>query len=236
MEATRPRLVYRRSAGAEAGVMAGGKKPINLEMKGLKNNRQRIWEVLRAGREGIATGEIAQQAKVDVNTVRVYLLSLQRAGYVAPVGTAGLFEVRPWRLVRDCGVEAPAITRDGTPSRTGLVNEAMWRTLRILGEVSAEELAEQASASVPTTLKTASSYLRWLRKAGYVVESTPGKVGCKGRPARYSLVPGKYTGPKAPMLQRSGAQRTGHQLFDPNLGEIVFVNLPKPGPMEGARV
>jgi len=211
--------------------MAGGRRPINLEMNGLKDNRQRIWEVLRAEKRNFTVQHVAWAVDLDLETVRYYLNALKRAGYIEAVSTKPLRGAEQFlRLVKDCGVEAPAITRKGTTRVSGLGTEAMWRTLRILGEISAEELAEQASASVPTTPKTAYAYLLWLQRAGYVSAIAQSKSGPKGRCSRYRLLPGKYTGPKPPMVQRNG------QLFDANLGEIVYVHRPKSSPMEGARV
>jgi Fe2+ or Zn2+ uptake regulation protein len=211
--------------------MAGGRRPINLEMNGLKDNRQRIWEVLRAEKRNFTVQNVAWAVDLDLETVRYYLNALKRAGYIEAVSTKPLRGAEQFlRLVKDCGVEAPAITRKGTTRVSGLGTEAMWRTLRILGEISAEELAEQASASVPTTPKTAYAYLLWLQRAGYVAAIAQSKSGPKGRCSRYRLLPGKYTGPKPPMVQRNG------QLFDANLGEIVYVHRPKPSPMESARV
>lgn len=197
--------------------MPARRKPIHLEMKGAKSNRQRVWEVLRAARAGLTRSEISARAKVDISTARAYLQGLLRGGYVEVESLRSVGDSRRkeelLRLVQDCGVEAPSITREGTQSRAGLGTEAMWRTLRILGDVSAEELAEQASAAVETALSSAQSYLRWLRLAGYVMELAPAKGG---QFARYSLVPGMYTGPKPPMVQRNG------QVFDPNLGRVVY--------------
>ncbi len=197
--------------------MAGGKQPIHLEMKGTKGNRQRIWEAIRAKRSGFAGREVAKRAKVDIYTVRVYLRALQLAGYIEQINDTAIGEEQVLRLVKDCGAEAPAVTRDGKPSSAGRANEAMWRSLRILGEVSADELAAQASVAVPTSAYTARNFLRWLLWAGYVVESVPSQLGPGGRVARYRLVPGQYTGPHSPMIQRRG------QLFDPNLGKVVYV-------------
>ncbi|MDT4835434.1 hypothetical protein FQZ97_690990 [compost metagenome] len=69
-------------------------------------------------------------------------------------------------------------------------------------------------------MKTAYSYLRDLTLAGYVLVVDEGKTGPKGRPARYRLAPGKYTGPLPPMIQRDG------QVFDPNLGLVVYQHIP----------
>lgn len=194
--------------------MAGGRgrKPIDLEMQGAKGNRQRIWEAIRVGREGFTAYEISRRARADDTAVRSYLQSLIKGGFIKVVSGAK-FEEQTLCLLKDNGAEAPAITREGKVSTAGKGTEAMWRTLRILGEMDADELAAQASVSAPTTTWTARAYLKWLKRAGYVIEvqaSTPGKK------ARYRLAPGKYTGPRPPMIQRIG------QVFDPNLGEVVF--------------
>lgn len=192
--------------------MPRGRKQIDLEMQGTKGNRQRIWEAIRAEHIGFKAYGISRRASSDDTAVRSYLQSLIRGGYVEVVSGAK-FEEQTLRLVKDVGAEAPAVTREGKPSSAGKGTEAMWRTLRIIGEVNADELAEQASIVVPTTRWTARSYLKWLKRAGYVVETVASKPG---RLARYRLAPGKYTGPRPPMIQRIG------QVFDPNLGEVVF--------------
>ena len=194
--------------------MAGGRgrKKIDLEMRGVKGNRQRIWEAIRVGAAGFRAYDISRRASVDDTTVRSYLQSLIKGEYIEVIDGAK-FEEQTLRLIKDIGAEAPAVTRDGKPSTAGKGTEAMWRTLRILGELDADELAAQASIVVPTTTWTARSYLKWLKRAGYVVEVQASKPGKK---ARYRLAPGKYTGPRPPMIQRIG------QVFDPNLGEVVF--------------
>lgn len=197
--------------------MARGKRPIDVEVKGTKGNRQRIWDVIRAKHQGFSARQIAKRAKVDIFTVRVYLRALQLAGYIEQANTTSIGEEQLLRLIKDCGAEAPAITRKGKPSSVGRSNEAMWRSLRILGEVSADELALQASVAAPTSTYSARNFLRWLHWAGYVVESVPSQLGPGGRTARYRLVQGMYTGPRSPMIQRRG------QLFDPNLGKVVYI-------------
>lgn len=194
--------------------MAGGRgrKKIDLEMHGVKGNRQRIWEAIRVGAGGFRAYDISRRASVDDTTVRSYLQSLIKGEYIEVIDGAK-FEEQTLRLIRDIGAEAPAVTRDGKPSTAGKGTEAMWRSLRILGELDADELAAQASVVVPTTTWTARSYLKWLKRAGYIIEVQASKPGKK---ARYRLAPGKYTGPRPPMIQRIG------QVFDPNLGEVVF--------------
>lgn len=189
-----------------------GRKPIDLEMQGGKTNRQRVWEVLRANGEAFTLYLLIRLCRVDEETVRTFILALQRGGWIEVV-SGQAFEERVFRLIRDNGAEAPAVKRDGSPSTAGHSNEAMWRALRILGEVDADELAAAASTASPTAVATASKYLLWLNRAGYVVVTRPSKPGTK---ARYRLAAGKNTGPKPPMIQRIG------QVFDANLGQVVY--------------
>lgn len=201
-----------------------GRKPIHLEMKGLKNNRQRIWEVLRAEQNTTTYSEIATRANVDIGAVRSYIKALEKAGFAERIGENRAARAPLIRLVKDCGAEAPAVTRSGEQSSTGRLNETMWRSLRILGDTSATELADQAAAVAgKASLGTAIQYLKWLHRAGYLLQTQAAQGGKNGSRARYRLAPGKYTGPLAPMVQRGG------QLYDPNLGEVVYSQ------MEGAQ-
>ncbi|MFI8744514.1 hypothetical protein ACIGKL_05085 [Pseudomonas sp. NPDC077186] len=192
--------------------MATGRKQIHLEMRGGKSNRQRVWEAIRSAAESFTSYKVSRQAKVDQATVRTYLHGLIKGGYVT-VLSGGRFEEQTFALANDVGAEAPAVTRDGQPSKAGAGTEAMWRTLRILGELDAEELAKQASIAAPTTRTTAQRYLQWLVHAGYVQIVSK---GAPGKPARYRLIPQRYSGPRPPMIQRVG------QVFDPNLGKVVY--------------
>lgn len=191
-----------------------GRKPVHLEMVGCKSNRQRMWEAMRAHPEAFTGYQIARRAAVHDTAVRSYIQSLEKAGYLERIAGADHFLEQTLRLVKDMGAEAPAVTRSGGASTAGLGNEAMWRTLRILGELTARQLAEHASVSVKVSLWTARSYLKWLVRAGYVELLSQGNGD---RSARYRLIPNRYTGPRAPMIQRSA------QLYDPNLGKVVFV-------------
>lgn len=192
--------------------MSQGRKQIHLEMKGGKSNRQRMWEVIRAHSASFTAYTVTHKAGADESTVRTYLQSLVRGQYLEVVA-GKRFEEQILRLVNDCGAEAPAVTREGKPSTAGKGTEAMWRTLRILGELDAAELAAQASIAAPTTVATAKAYLKWLARAEYVVLVSPSKPGLL---ARYRLARGANTGPRPPMIQRIG------QVFDPNLGEVVY--------------
>lgn len=193
-------------------------KPAHLAQIGGKTNRQRIWEAIRAKREGFTCYGLARAAEVDDPTVRAYLEALLAGGYLENGQEDVAFADRPLRLVRDVGAEAPAICRDGRPNRQGLISEALWRSLRILGEATAQELADQASVVAPTKLHTVKSWLLWLKRAGYVQVARAGR-GCL--PASYRLAPGKYSGPRPPVIQHIS------QVYDPNLGKVVYRREPE---------
>ena len=194
-------------------------KPAHLAQIGGKTNRQRIWEAIRTKREGFTCYGLARAADVDDPTVRAYLEALLAGGYLEAGPFCGeAFADHPLRLVRDVGAEAPAICRDGRPNRQGLISEALWRSLRILGEATAQELADQASMVAPTTLHTVKSWLLWLKRAGYVQVV---RTGRSYLPAIYRLAPGKYSGPRPPVIQHIS------QVYDPNLGKVVYRREPE---------
>lgn len=195
-----------------------GRKPVHQERIRGKSNRQRMWEAMRSHAEGFTGYQIARRSKVNDATVRSYIQSLEKAGFLERTAGADHFLEQTLRLIKDIGAEAPAVTRQGKPSSAGLGNEAMWRTLRILGTLSARQLAEHASVSATVSLWSARSYLKWLTRAGYV-ELIVDKPG--GHNAQYRMISSRYSGPRPPMVQRDG------KLYDQNLGQVVFV-LPAP--------
>jgi hypothetical protein len=199
-----------------------GRKPIHMELVGGKGSRQRVWEAIRKHAGTFTCYQISRKANADDETVYTYLISLERGGFIesqlppkAPVGT-----VKKWKLVRDNGVEAPRLTRSGKPVVQGMGNEAMWRSMRIIGEFNGRELAGHASTSgVEVKESTAKTYISALAAAGYLVmvsEPRSNGIGKGAIQARYRLAPNKYTGPRPPMIQRTKS------VYDPNLGKVVW--------------
>lgn len=203
------------------------RKPVHLQMVGGKSPRQHIWEAIRERRTGITAGDLEKRfAKKDVfielGTIAEYARSLEKAGYIenvtpagSPIGTPSM-----WNLVRDNGIEAPRVKKDGSQVTIGLGTEAMWRSMRFLTDFNSTELAGHASAgSEPVSVETAKTYIRFLFMAEYVEVVKPARALGKGKgaiQARYRLVPGKYTGPRPPMIQRTKS------VYDPNLGKVVW--------------
>ncbi|WP_229455107.1 hypothetical protein [Massilia sp. KIM] len=205
----------------------GRRKPAHMELVGGKGSRQRAWEEMRRHAGPFTCFQIARKAKVDDETLFTYLNSLERAGIVQCERVEGKAIQRhaKWTIVRDNGVEAPRVTRDGKPVTQGLGTEAMWRSMRIIGEFNTTELAAHAETSgVRVTQETAKSYISALFNAGYLLRVAESRSRGFGRgqvQARYRLAPGKYTGPRPPMIQRT------KQVYDPNLCKVVWKEEPK---------
>lgn len=200
------------------------RKPVTAYAGG-KGPRQRIWEAIRARGEAEWTRySIARAAGVADTTVTSYCQALEKAGIVARTGeiriNAVAAEVR-WRLIRDEGIDAPRLKRDGSRVTNGLAQEQMWRALRVLAcDLNARELAAHAStAAVPVTVSAAEHYLTWLLAAGYLIRTSAGKgLGKAGRgvPARYRLDPARNSGPRPPMICRAKV------VYDPNEDAVVW--------------
>lgn len=192
---------------------------------GGKGPRQRIWEAIRARSDAEWTRyTIARAACVADATVTTYCQSLEKAGIVGKTGETAVgnlaVEAR-WVLLRDEGLEAPRLKRDGSRVTQGLAQEQMWRTLRLLGgDLNAHELAAHASTdAVPVTLSAAEHYITWLLAAGYLIRTRAGKglgKAGKGLPARYRLDPARNSGPRPPMICRAKV------VYDPNEDAVVW--------------
>ena len=176
--------------------------------------REPVWSAIRKLRNFTLT-ELwdAVEREINRDTIKSYLRGLVAGGYVetskAPPGRAKFYA-----LVRDVGVEAPRVRQDGSEVTQGAGQANMWRSMRLLGTFSPKDLAIAA-----TTRKTAVSeveakhYCKHLRKAGYLSLLSAGKPTSQ---AVYRFVKLRYSGPKAPMIQRVKC------VFDPNVGEVVW--------------
>jgi hypothetical protein len=205
----------------------GKRRPAQMELAGGKGSRQRAWEAIRRHAGAFTCFQIARKAKVDDATLVTYLGSLEKAGFLVGEDMTGkpVRARKTWTLEKDNGVEAPRVTRDGKPVTQGMGTESMWRSMRIIGEFNPAELAAHASASgVDVSERTAKCYVGALKNAAYLVVvaasvSRGGRLGADQ--ARYRLLPGKYTGPRPPMIQRTKS------VYDPNLGKVVWQEEPE---------
>ena len=195
--------------------MAGRKRADRIDRY---TSREALWAAMRRlGR--FTVRQVCEETRLGIHTARDYVRGLEAAGYLRRVGSVrtrgGPIACRAavYELVRDVGVEAPRVRKDGTEVTQGRGREQMWRAMKILGEFSARDLAVHASTEAhAVSLEDAKHYIKYLVKAGYlaVVRAR------KGEPYRYRLLPSKNTGPRAPMIQRV------RQVFDPNLGRVVW--------------
>ncbi len=199
------------------------RKPVHLEAQGPKGDRQSMWEVIRwlhkAG-EPITVPEVWARAThlAPKGRVRDYFKGLEAAGYLRRVEGEPRTVVY-YELARDIGVDAPRVRADGTEVTQGRGREQMWRTVKIIGDFTCRQLAQAASTPDHHVAEsTAQDYCLMLTGAGYL---TVTRRGGPGKPARYRLAPGRWTGPRAPMVQRL------KQLYDPNTGEVVYQRNPQ---------
>jgi hypothetical protein len=200
------------------------------KLVGGKGPRQLIWESIREVSKHVqefTESEIHLAINHDVRgltspgAIADYRKALVAAGILAVASKPVLATHIPgtYRLVKDEGLEAPRIRKDGTRVTQGLAQEQMWRTLRLLqGDTNARELAAHASTqTIHVPEDAAKSYLGMLIKAEYLVLTKAGKgTGKGGIQARYRLKPSRNTGPRPPMICRTKV------VYDPNEDKIVW--------------
>lgn len=195
------------------------RKPVHLMASARRpEGRQVIWQAIRRLHR-FSLHDLERATRIHETTLKTYLVGLTNAGYLARVDAeepAAEVRYQPayWSLVRDIGIEAPRVRKDGTEVTQGRGREQMWRTMRIIGEFNAGELAVQASTEEHRVDPAeAKHYCHYLYKAGYLARTQAAR---RGSLARYRLLPSRYTGPQPPQIQRI------RQLWDPNLGRVVW--------------
>ena len=206
------------------------RKPIT-EFVGGKGPRQCIWEAVRRLHAANPKQPIdhlslraelprEQRRNVSPSAISDYLRNLQAAGFLAEVAAAVIRKSpTTYLLVRDAGLEAPRVRRDGTQVTQGLAQEQMWRTLRLVTrDTNARELAAHASTKdVAVDEAAARAYLCALDRAGYLDVTAQGKgTGAGGVQSRYRLRIARNTGPRPPMICRTKV------IYDPNEDRVVY--------------
>jgi len=181
------------------------------------------WRViLGKGKAGqtFSLTDIQNETSARRDCVREYMSALEHGGYIEAAGEQPSGTGTPARLYRlaKAPKEAPRLRADGSEAVQGRAREQMWRTIHMLGRFTLRDLVVAASTErIPVKESDVKDYLRYLRLAGYLASQ---RQALKGGPAVYRLLPGKYTGPRPPMVQRV------KQVFDPNLNRVVW---PKDG-------
>ncbi|WP_446807993.1 hypothetical protein ACH50O_11800 [Methylomonas sp. 2BW1-5-20] len=187
--------------------MSHGRKPAHLEFKGGKSPRQLIWEKIRELKRFEFSDLVGNlPGTIHRDTTRGYVKALVLGEFLARVSDD--VALVDYELIKDNGVEAPRVRRDGTPVDMGRKQENLWRTLRTIGRpVRLFELSALAATEAhPISPAFANDYARNLHHAGYLSKTED----------KYQLIPSKNTGPRPPMIQRI------KQVYDPNLGKVVW--------------
>lgn len=190
------------------------RKPVDKLNK--YETRQAVWKVIRKQRANMTALSVAGETCLDVDSVRDYLIGLASAGYLQERKTKLAnprkgFQLHHtfYDLIKDVGLDAPRVRRDGEEVTQGQGQDNIWRAIPILKSFTAHEMAVSAStAGCIIKQSTAETYLRMLCKAGYLVKSR-----VKGR---YQWLKSEYSGPRPPQIQKT------KQVYDPNRRQVVW--------------
>jgi hypothetical protein len=178
-----------------------GRRPASAKAVG----RDKIWTTIRKADIVFTISGLAVASGADRKTVSDYLRCLVPGGIVQAVENGG------FTLIRDVGIHAPRLNREGKPVTQGAGTENMWRSMRMLAQFSAQDIAVHSTTdTVSVSEATAKSYALMLLHCGYlrvVAQAVPGK-----RAATYRLI--RNSGPKPPQIQRV------KRVFDPNTGKV----------------
>lgn len=194
--------------------------PHILELKS-KAGFESAWVAIRRLKEFTQRDVLCEIGKefgdnVNADTIKSYIQRLVRGGYVETRGvirTPRGTRLMQYALVKDVGVCAPRLQKNGAPSVTGLKHEALWRSMKMLGTFSLRELrlASSTDKVAPCAEETA-DYCEHLTRAGYLQRTSAGN---------YRFLPSQFTGPRAPVITRVDT------VYDANTRQIVYA-----GPLE----
>ena len=186
------------------------RKPIDQQQP--TECRQAVWDWIRCQPLEFTVSDILYDIRLESSTVRDYLIGLCRAGYLKatydPAVKRGNSLSVSYTLIRDIGVDAPRVRKDGMPVTQGQGRLQMWNAMRILKSFTTIELAFNSSTDEHrVTVSESKSYCAALCKAGYLV----GKAY-----QTYILLPTKWSGSQPPQIQRT------NQVYDPNIRQVVW--------------
>lgn len=180
------------------------RKPIDQQQP--TECRQAVWDEIRKKGDWPFTAK-ELDVRLDASTIRDYLKALNLAGYLEAVSTGKRGEANVYRLIDDCGIDAPRLRKDGTKVTQGQGRLQMWNAMRIIKQFTAVDLAFNASTDEHRVADTeAQTYCRLLEQAGYLTRQ--GII--------YRMIPSMWTGPHPPQIQRT------RQVYDPNLRRVVW--------------
>lgn len=179
---------------------------------GMLTTREKLWTAMRE-LKAFCVPELARAAGVDRlrYNVRDYLLGLVRAGILAVEAQTSPGKHANYTLVRDMGVDAPRVRRDGTMPRES-AQSRMWKSMKILRVFSVRDLIVYAALpDAPIAAGAALRYCQWLARGGYLAPLPREKNDV----TRYRFI--RDTGARAPQIL------SVKQLLDANTGKIMAV-------------
>ena len=190
------------------------RKPIELELAGLRTPRERMWAAMKTLVEFNAT-EIEDRAHpITRNSVCEYIGGLVEAGYVKQLVANGQrdgshkFAAARYKVLKMAAI-TPTFGKAAQPN-IGVL--AMWRAMKIRRVFDAQQIASDASqGGVNCELGTAKTYCKRLCAAGYLTVQR--KPHTSGGLTGYRLA--KDTGPLPPAITRTKV------VFDRNTGEMT---------------
>jgi len=186
------------------------KTVVELAATGKSYGRQAMWEAMRRLKQ-FTLADLG--VEWDRDSLREYVWRLEAGGFLKQEGEKAPFKPNVYLLVRDVGLEAPRLQKDGSVSLMGQGREHMWRAMKMLPSFNVVDLAISASTEdVQVAENEARDYVKHLERAKYLVIVKPATPTSK---AVYRLA--RNTGPKPPMVTRAKI------VFDPNLGKIAWV-------------
>lgn len=185
---------------------------VELVMTGHKTEAQMIWETIRRFEGGYfdIAAVLAVNPLLDERVVKAYLSRLTKGAFL-------MWDGREFHLIQDVGAEAPQLNPDGSFDLERRPYEAIWRELRILGSVSVISALDAAKlAGRELSKHRTERYLNALVRAG--VCNRTKSVAADPDADVYTLAPGGYTGPRAPLFGRHSVE----QLYDLNTGRLLW--------------
>ncbi len=186
-------------------------KPVNQRSQ--HNTREALWAVMLK-LKSFSANELARHTTYNSSSIRPWLKGLVAAKYLtvtavdsAPCFTAAVYTIDP----DTAPLEPPRVREDGSIVTQGMGRHNMWRTMKMIKEFTVKQLVGYASTKTYTVANSeAIYYCEYLCKAGYidVIEGTS--------PIAWRFNADRYTGPKAPMIQKV------LNVYDQNTGKVVW--------------
>lgn len=168
------------------------------------NTRQKIWNSARELGEFTIRGLGRHANHPDKSTIRKFVYGWEKAGFAEKISEKPV----TYKITNPDIVTAPAVNPSGIEFDREQAQEQMWRTIFIIKEFSALDLAVTSSTEdCVIKEKYAKTYASVLKSAGYLKRNGLG---------RYRALQSKFTGPRPPAVKRVV------QVIDRNTGKVVY--------------